>query len=101
MPSATPRSTRVPLQMTTFLPSPAGRALRSLILTELRPIFLAKMDKVRPVLVLSRQAVIPHLRQVTVAPIPSRIRGLSVEVGLGQHNGLHQDCVINCDNVTT
>jgi len=59
------------------------------------------MDKVRPVLVLTRQEVIPHLKHVTVAPITSRIRGLKVEVGIGQHNGLDHDCVINCDNVTT
>jgi len=70
-------------------------------LTELRPIFLAKMDKIRPVLVLTRQPVIPYLNQITVAPITNRIRGLKVEVGLGRHNGLDHDCVINCDHVTT
>lgn len=70
-------------------------------MTELRPIHLASLDKVRPVLVLTRHLVIPHLSRVTVAPITSRIRGLSVEVGVGRHNGLDQDCVVNCDNVQT
>jgi mRNA interferase MazF len=70
-------------------------------LTELRPIYLAKMDKIRPVLLLTRAAVVPHLKHVTVAPITTRIRGLTVEVGIGPHNGVDRDCVINCDNVTT
>jgi len=70
-------------------------------LTELRPIYLANLDKIRPVLMLTRQEVIPHLKTVTVAMITSRIRGLKVEVEVGRANGLDQDCVINCDNVTT
>ena len=59
------------------------------------------MDKRRPVLVLTREAVLPHLTNVTVAPITRTIRGLSTEVGLGTHNGLRQDCVASCDNITT
>ena len=70
-------------------------------MTELRPIYLANLDKIRPVLMLTRQEVIPHLKTVTVAMITSRIRGLKVEVEVGRANGLDQDCVINCDNVTT
>jgi mRNA interferase MazF len=50
---------------------------------------------------LTRQEVIPHLEHVTVALITSRIRGLKVEVPIGRPNGLDQDCVVNCDNVTT
>jgi mRNA interferase MazF len=34
-------------------------------------------------------------------PITSRIRGLTVEVAVGQSNGLDQDSVINCDNIVT
>jgi mRNA interferase MazF len=67
----------------------------------LRPIYLAKMDTVRPVLLLTRPEVIPYLNSVTVASITTRIRGLKVEVGIGRHNGLDQDYVINCDNITT
>jgi mRNA interferase MazF len=70
-------------------------------LSDLRPIYLARLDKVRPVVLLTRQTVMPQLRYITVAPITSRIRGLSVEVGLGRHNGLDHDCVVNCDNVST
>ena len=70
-------------------------------MTDLRPIYLARMDKVRPVLILTRRPVIPHLNSLTVAPITTTVRGLRVEVGLGAHNGMDQDCVVNCDNITT
>ena len=50
----------------------------------MRPIHLCRLDKVRPVLVLTREVVRPHLRNVTVAPITSPIRGLSTEVVVGQ-----------------
>ena len=67
----------------------------------MRPIHLARLDKVRPVLVLTREVVRPHLANVTVAPITSRIRGLSTEIGVGRSNGLHHDSVVSCDNITT
>jgi len=67
----------------------------------MRPIHSAHLDKVRPVLILTREAVRPHLRRVTVAPITSTIRGLSTEVAVGPANGLNQDSVISCDNIIT
>jgi mRNA interferase MazF len=67
----------------------------------MRPIHLARLDKTRPVLVLTREAVRPHLSRVTVAPITSTIRGLSTEVAVGAANGLKHDCVVSCDNITT
>lgn len=67
----------------------------------MRPIHLARLDKVRPVLVLTREVVRPHLRNVTIAPITSTIRGLSTEVGVGAANGLDHDSVISCDTITT
>jgi mRNA interferase MazF len=67
----------------------------------MRPIHLARLDKVRPVLVLTREVVRPHLRNVTVAPITSTMRGLSTEVAVGSANGLDRDSVISCDNITT
>jgi mRNA interferase MazF len=59
------------------------------------------MDKTRPVVILTREAVRPHLRWVTVAPVTSRVRGLSTEVEVGNANGLDQPSAISCDNVTT
>jgi mRNA interferase MazF len=66
-----------------------------------RPIHLARLDKSRPVLVLTRELVRPHLNTVTVAPITSTIRGLSTEVRCGPDNGLESQCVVACDHVTT
>jgi mRNA interferase MazF len=67
----------------------------------MRPICLAQLDKVRPVLVLTREVVRPHLGRVTVAPITTTVRGLSTEVPVGPANGLDQDSVVSCDNVVT
>jgi mRNA interferase MazF len=66
-----------------------------------RPIHLVRLDKTRPALILTREIVRPHLSRVTIAPITSRIRGLTVEVPVGQSNGLDQDSVINCDDIVT
>ena len=67
----------------------------------MRPIYLARLEKARPVLVLTREIVRPHLRRVTVAPITSTVRGLSTEVVVGGRNGLDYDCVVNLDNILT
>lgn len=67
----------------------------------MRPIHIARLDKARPVLVLTRDLVRPHLSTVTVAPITTTVRGLSTEVPVGEPNGLDQPSAISCDNVTT
>jgi mRNA interferase MazF len=67
----------------------------------MRPIHIAKLDKLRPVLILTREVVRPHLRRVTVAPITPTVRGLSTEVPVGLVNGLEQDSVVSCDNIVT
>ena len=67
----------------------------------MRPIHVARLDKARPVLILTRELVRPHLRTVTVAPITTTIRGLSSEVGVDASNGLTGPSVISCDNITT
>lgn len=59
------------------------------------------MDKTRPVVILTREAVRSHRGHITVAPITSRRRGLVSEVPVGRQNGLDQDSVISCDNITT
>jgi mRNA interferase MazF len=66
-----------------------------------RPIHAAELDKTRPVVVLTRELVRPHLARVTVAPITTTIRGLSTEVPVGPANGLDQACVVSCDNIVT
>jgi mRNA interferase MazF len=67
----------------------------------MRPIHVAQLDKARPVLVLTRELVRPHLRTVTIAPITTTIRGLSTELPVGAANGLVTASVVSCDNVTT
>jgi len=67
----------------------------------MRAIHLARLDKPRSVLVLTRDLVRPHLTNVTVAPITSTIRGLSTEVAVDRRNGLDRDSVVSCDNIQT
>jgi mRNA interferase MazF len=67
----------------------------------MRPIHVAHLDKARPVLVLTREVVRPHLETVTIAPITTTIRGLSTEVLVGVANGLGQSSVVACDHITT
>ena len=67
----------------------------------MRPIHTAQLDKRRPVLILTRGLVRPHMARVTVAPITTTVRGLSTEVPVGTANGLEADGVISCDNIVT
>jgi mRNA interferase MazF len=67
----------------------------------MRPIHLAHLDKARPVLILTREVVIPYLTRLTVAPITSTVRGLSTELPVGRPNGLDHDSVVSLDNIVT
>jgi mRNA interferase MazF len=67
----------------------------------MRPIHIARLDKARPAVVLTRELVRPHLSTVTVAPITTAIRGLSTEVPVDTRNGLQARSVVSCDNITT
>jgi mRNA interferase MazF len=67
----------------------------------MRPIHIAALDKARPVLVLTREIVRPHMNTVTIAPITGTIRGLSTEVSVGPANGLDNPSAVACDHVTT
>lgn len=58
-------------------------------------------DKRRPVVVLSRQEVIPLLHTVMVAPITSTRRGAPSEVVLGADEGLKHESAANLDHVQT
>jgi len=67
----------------------------------MRDIHVAHLDKARPVLVLTRDAVRDAMRRVTVAPITTTVKGLSTEVPVGPANGLDHDSVVSCDNIIT
>lgn len=58
-------------------------------------------DKKRPVVILTRNSVLEYLGEVTVAPIKSTIRDIPSEVVLSIHDGMHNDCAINCDHIQT
>ena len=67
----------------------------------MRPIYIAQLDKPRPVVVLTRELVRNSMTNVTVAPITSTIRGLYSEVRVGKENNLEGPGVISCDNIQT
>lgn len=67
----------------------------------MRPIHIANLDKARPVVILAREIVRPHMARVTVAPITSTVKGLSTEVRVTTSNGLETESVISCDNIVT
>lgn len=53
----------------------------------------------RPVLVLSRNAVLGSLERPLVAPLTTRVRHLPTEVALDAEDGVSQPCVASLDNV--
>lgn len=67
----------------------------------MRPIHVGRLDKARPVLVLTRELVRVHMDTVTIAPITTTVRGLSSEVSVGPANGLDAPGVVACDHITT
>jgi mRNA interferase MazF len=62
-------------------------------------VWLAELDKVRPVVVLTRDPLGRLLHSVIVAPVTSTIRGVSTEVPLGAGDGIRRPSVANLDNV--
>lgn len=53
----------------------------------------------RPVLVLSRAAVLGSLARPLVAPLTTRVRGIPTEVALDAADGVPRDCVVSLDNI--
>ena len=53
----------------------------------------------RPVLILSRSAVLPVLARPLVAPLTTRVRGLPTEVTLDADDGVPAPCVVSLDNL--
>ena len=68
---------------------------------EVRWYRFASPDKRRPVLILTRDSIIPFLGEVTVAPITTRVRDIPSEVALSVEQGLPRECAVNCDHVQT
>ena len=55
----------------------------------------------RPACVLTRQAAIPVLNSVLVAPATRTVRGIPTEVTLTRQDGMSDDCALSFDNLTT
>jgi len=58
-------------------------------------------NKLRPVLILSRQDVIGLIDTVIVAPITTTIYGIPSEVIVGIDQGLKHDSAVNLDHIQT
>lgn len=68
---------------------------------EIRWYQFARPDKKRPVLILTRDSIIPYLGEITIAPITSTIRDIPSEVVLTQADSMPRDCAINLDHLQT
>jgi mRNA interferase MazF len=62
-------------------------------------VWLAELDKTRPVIVLTRDPMGQLLNAVIVAPVTSTVRGVSTEVRVGSDDGIRHPSVANLDNV--
>ncbi len=61
-------------------------------------VWLADLDKTRPVIVLTRNPMGRYLNAVLVAPVTSTVRDVSTEVPVGPADGVRVESVANMDN---
>lgn len=61
-------------------------------------LWLADLDKTRPVIVLTRDPMGRYLNALLVAPVTSKVRGVSTEVTVGPADGVRVESVANMDN---
>ncbi len=64
-------------------------------------IWWARVDKRRPVVLLSRHEAYDVRAMVIVAPATTTVRGYAVEVKVGRREGLPREGVVNCDRLVT
>jgi len=62
---------------------------------------LPKPAGLRPVVLLSRNESYIIRNLMTVAPVTTRIRGITAEVPLGTQDGMPKACVVNLDTIMT
>jgi mRNA interferase MazF len=68
---------------------------------EVRWYKFAPPDKRRPVLLLTLDAAMEYLGEVTVVPITSTVRDIPSEVRLDKEDGMFHECAVNCDHLQT
>ncbi|MGH7881801.1 MAG: type II toxin-antitoxin system PemK/MazF family toxin [Candidatus Dormibacteraceae bacterium] len=64
-------------------------------------VWWAKVDKRRPVLLLSRPEAYSLRRRVLAAEVTTVIRRNPATIELSRHDGLPEHCIVNCDNLVT
>ncbi|MDP9245485.1 MAG: type II toxin-antitoxin system PemK/MazF family toxin [Chloroflexota bacterium] len=69
--------------------------------TERGEVWLAQMDKLRPVVIASRNDLNGVRARATVAMVTTTVRGIPSEVALDHRDGFPKACVINCDDLAT
>jgi mRNA interferase MazF len=58
-------------------------------------------DKRRPVLILTRNSLIPELNAITVAPITTTVRDTGTQVLIDESDGMSEACAINLALIQT
>jgi len=58
-------------------------------------------DKRRPVLILTRDVLIPELNAVTIAPLTTTMRDRETQVILNEQDGMPETCAVNLTNIQT
>ena len=69
--------------------------------TERGEVWLAQIDKLRPVIIASRSDLHGARGRTTVAVVTSTTRGIPSEVLLDHRDGFAHACAINCDELVT
>ena len=69
--------------------------------TERGEIWSAHLDKLRPVIIASRDDTEGVRGQTTVATVTATMRGIPSEVRLDHRDGFAKPCAINCDELVT
>ena len=64
-------------------------------------VWWARVDKRRPVLLVSREQAYDVRRRVIAAEVTTTIRHNAATVELGRRDGMPEACVVNCDNLVT
>lgn len=64
-------------------------------------VWWARLDKKRPVVLVSREEAYAVRALVIAAPVSTTIRGFAVEVKVGPGEGLPRSGVVNCDWLVT
>ncbi len=59
------------------------------------------LEKERPVVIITRNELIPHLQNLTVAPLTTRVRGIASQVILETFDGVLERSAITLDNLQT